>query len=75
MTYTIRDLWNDILNIDLITVGQVIIWGVVIVSIYLLIAWWWEKLEQDNPIASTLWYFLPLVILIAGGMIYGQFAN
>jgi NhaP-type Na+/H+ or K+/H+ antiporter len=71
MTYTIRDLWNDILNIDLIIVGQVIL-GVVVI---LIIGWWLEKLGKDNPITSTLWFLAPFVIFFLGIWIYSQFTN
>ena len=77
MTYTIRDLWNDILNIDLIFIGQVII-GVVAIFITYSICksiflWWEKKLENDNLITSTLWSIMPLAILIGGPLIYSYF--
>jgi hypothetical protein len=73
MIYTIRDLWNDILNVDLITVGQVII-GVVAIFIIISIYLWWEKkLESDSLIISGLWFLMPFAILIGGALIYSHF--
>ena len=66
MTYTIRDLWNDILNVDLIVIGEVIIAMVVAFIIISIYTWWAKKVREDKPITSTLWFLMPLAILFGG---------